>query len=97
MRQVDAKKAATILIVIGVVYAIAPDLLPGPIDDIVVNAITILLAAALNKLQDKAEQIIQNKVDKGEIKEEHAEKMKSTVSTINTTVKNETTKKLSGF
>lgn len=48
------KKAATILIVVGLIYAVAPDPLPGPIDDILVNAVTMSIACILHAIEKKA-------------------------------------------
>lgn len=48
------KKAATILVVVGLIYAVAPDPLPGPIDDILVNAVTMSIACILRAIEKKA-------------------------------------------
>lgn len=48
------KKAATILVVIGLIYAVAPDPLPGPIDDILVNVVTMSIACILRAIEKKA-------------------------------------------
>ena len=38
-----------IIIAIGIIYAILPDFFPGPIDDIIVNILTLASAAANHK------------------------------------------------
>ena len=47
------KNAGIILIIFGIVYAVAPDVIPGPVDDILVNAVTVCLAMFIdNKKQE---------------------------------------------
>lgn len=48
------KKATTTLIVVGLIYAVAPDPLPGPIDDVLVNAVTMSIAFILHAIEKKA-------------------------------------------
>ena len=39
-----------IIIAIGIIYAILPDFFPGPIDDIIVNILTIASATGSSKM-----------------------------------------------
>ena len=39
-----------IIIAIGIIYAIFPEFFPGPIDDIIVNILTLASASANHKI-----------------------------------------------
>lgn len=48
-------KASIILVVVGLIYAIAPDPLPGPIDDLALNLILDIVAFLIYKKGNKSE------------------------------------------
>lgn len=85
-----------ILIVAGIVYLIWPIDIPGPIDDIAVNVLTISLAALINVLQRKASDTasaisanLQSKLDakviSGEISGNTAMSIKNTIQSAEQT------------
>ncbi|MCR5124066.1 MAG: hypothetical protein K6B43_02620 [Treponema sp.] len=45
----ERSKKRWIIIAIGIIYAIMPDLIPGPIDDIIVNIVTLYFGGVIGK------------------------------------------------
>ncbi len=91
------KRIATVLIVVGIIYAIAPDPVPGPIDDIVVNAITLGISyilrrceqkitkgvsTVLDSVNTKVDEVVDANVTAGKMSEETAGKVRSAAEKV---------------
>lgn len=72
----DKSKVCAVIIGVGLVYAILPDPVPGPIDDLAVNCMTCIIAwltvAAQKKINDVASKVSHSVVSNGEVRNDTA-------------------------
>ena len=57
-------KVPSILIGVAIVYTVCPDLVPGPIDDLIVDVICITISTIMSKAEQKAVSVVNNGVDR---------------------------------